>query len=111
MDAQFYDMAGLPLSPEEWTRRYGTQGARTVAKTRVWPGWEVSTVLLGLNHRYDDWGPPIIFETMVFHAAHGGRAFRCRRYCTRSQAKAGHAHIVRQMQWRIWRGLWLYLRR
>jgi hypothetical protein len=53
-------------------------------------GVDVSTVWMGINHRYGP-GPPLIFETMVF----GGPLNQdCRRYTTIEQARAGHAEVL-----------------
>lgn len=38
---------------------------RIVKKTKI-NGVEVSTVFLGINHRFINDGPPILFETMIF---------------------------------------------
>ena len=35
--------------------------------------YEVSTVFLGLDHSWTDDEPPELFETLVFHCAHGHR--------------------------------------
>ena len=36
----------------------------------------VSTVFLGLDHGFGS-GPPIVFETMIFHGSHDGYQDRC----------------------------------
>ena len=51
----------------------------------------ISTVFLGLDYSFSDEGPPVLFETMVFEGGHGGDM---ERYCTWSQAEAGHARWV-----------------
>lgn len=48
----------------------------------------VSTVFLGLDHRFGD-GPPLIFETMVFEGESWADEFALR-YATRQQALRGH---------------------
>lgn len=48
----------------EWAARFETDDRR-VARTYMADGRVVSTVFLGLDHRYGD-GPPLVFETMVF---------------------------------------------
>lgn len=53
----------------------------------------ISTVWLGLCHRYGD-GPPIVFETMVFHPE--GHDTYCERYTTWQQAEEGHKRAI---QW------------
>lgn len=53
----------------------------------------VSTVFLGLDHRFGH-GPPVLFETMVFI---NGSGSDCERYCTWDEAVAGHARWVAQV--------------
>jgi len=56
----------------------------------------VSTVFLGLDHRFDPWdgsGEPIIFETMVFWDGDFVGMYQ-RRYCTHAKALVGHKETV-----------------
>ena len=71
---------------------------RHVALTEV-GGGKVSTVFLGLDHRFFGDGPPLLWETMVFGGPLDGR---CERYCTRVEALAGHEEVVRDV--RDWTG-------
>lgn len=52
----------------------------------------ISTVFLGLDHRFGGEGPPILFETMIFDSENEG-CFQ-ERYTTRAQAIARHEQIV-----------------
>lgn len=73
-----------------WFERASKDGTRVVKKTKV-GDVEVSTVFLGLDHRFGRVGPPILFETMIF----GGKADEdCWRYETWEQAAAGHDEAV-----------------
>ena len=55
----------------------------------------VSTVFLGLDHRFLPGGPPILFETMIF----GGKFDQFqRRYTCWSRAKAGHQRALRRVR-------------
>lgn len=61
----------------------------------------ISTVFLGLDHRFLSDGPPIVFETMVFQETaeereHCGEVFDdcMQRYCTYEEAERGHEAIV-----------------
>lgn len=65
-----------------------------VAETTVGDFW-VSTVFLGLDHRFFGDGPPILFESMVFsekgdHASDESMM----RYCSFHEALEGHNVIV-----------------
>lgn len=93
MSEAYYDVDGNPLEMLEWAELFEKRveggdwwriGATVVGETRV------STVWLGLDHRWGE-GPPLIFETMVFG---GPLAGECERYCTKEQARDGHARWV-----------------
>lgn len=79
-----------------WARWYETAD-RHVAKTEVAQGIDVSTVFLGLDHRFGD-GPPLIFETMVFG---GPDDQHQERYSTWDEAEAGHARIVAEQRHKL----------
>lgn len=99
--SDYYDRDGTPLTLEQWASGYGrTPDRRRVAEDTV-DGYWVSTVWLGMNHRYGD-GPPLIFETMVFAAPDGevtnwGDLY-ADRYSTEAEALAGHTSVVEQLQ-------------
>lgn len=54
----------------------------------------ISTVWLGLDHSFG-YGPPLIFETMVFKG--GESDLDCERYSTEEEALAGHAAICEKV--------------
>lgn len=87
--SRYFDRAGEPMSLEAWGTRFGDMEYKRVAFDKVGEV-EVSTVWLGLNHRFNE-GPPLIFETMVFG---GPMDQECNRYSTETEALAGHAHMV-----------------
>lgn len=69
---------------------------RQIGRTEIAPGIYVSTVFLGINHRFLSDGPPLIFETMTFDdydEVTGGFD----RYATYDEAEDGHARIVAAM--------------
>lgn len=72
----------------EWYEKATRDGTRFVAKSDVGI-LRVSTVFLGLNHRFGDDGPPLLFETMVF-VGKSGEDLNMERYTTWDQALAGH---------------------
>ena len=53
----------VPTDLMTWATAFSSQDRR-VAQTTI-EGYSVSTVFLGLNHRFGD-GPPLLFKTMVF---------------------------------------------
>jgi len=95
--ALWYDRAGLPIDIHEWSRLHSIEDYIRVGSTDVGPYW-VSTVWLGIDHRFYGEGPPVIFETMVFAKEDRGTGslpdLDCRRYCTESEALAGHQETV-----------------
>ena len=99
-----------------WARRFGTAD-KIVEQTALGRGVRVSTVFLGLDHRFVGGGPPLLFETMVFGGKHDGAQWR---YSTWDEAIAGHDAAVdgldnwsltRLLRWlrRLWSSLreWL----
>lgn len=77
-------------------------------------GVRVSTVFLGIDHNFDDRGPPVLWETMVFSGPFDGE---CVRYTGKADAIVGHAAMVkrvlaeRRIAMRIWRFLGRITRR
>lgn len=51
----------------------------------------ISTVFMGLDHRFFGNGPPLLFETMIFGGEH---ADLMQRYSTWDQAEQGHINAV-----------------
>lgn len=72
----------------EWARWFET-AKRHVADDRV-GDYRVSTVFIGIDHRFEGEGPPLLFETMVFKKD-GSQADLIDRYATWDEAIAGHA--------------------
>lgn len=64
---------------------------RHVGYTQITSEIEVSTVFLGLDHRFFGEGPPILFETMVFG---GPLDQETRRYSSYDDAETGHRMMV-----------------
>lgn len=108
-DITYYRVDGSPIGPwfhadgerdymletSAWMdqRRAHQQVARWTRHRRVW----VSTIYLGLDHSFG-FGPPLIFETMVFPKGHrhGHRwdDLFMDRYPSLEQARLGHQRIV-----------------
>jgi hypothetical protein len=80
----------------EWATWFETAD-RIVTHTRFEPGILVSTVFLGLDHRFGDRGPPLLFETMVFGINMEDEAMTCR-YSTWDDAETGHKATVRRVK-------------
>ena len=89
------DDVGAPVAVEHlaWCLWFEQNLARRiVAKSQVGP-YLVSTVFLGLDHNFGD-GPPVLWETMVFHDDRGSEDLECRRYASQQDALEGHAAMV-----------------
>lgn len=57
-----------PVQEEDiikWAKWWEDSDNRQVGRTQIGP-YRISTVFLGLDHRFGDKGPPILFETMIF---------------------------------------------
>lgn len=89
----YYDKSGLPISFREWARLSEQSEYRFIKQDILPDGKFVSTVWLGLNHRFDD-GPPLIFETMVFGSREDFDELDLLRYATLPEALEGHKNMV-----------------
>jgi len=86
------DKIPVPCTIEEWGETHRS-ASRTLGLTKLPDGYRVSTVFLGLDHRWGDEGPPILFETMVF-SGEGFDEQDMDRYCTYQEAVDGHWAMV-----------------
>lgn len=89
----YYDRQGNPISQAAWLRSCIGASER-VAETTLPNGRWVSTVYLGLDHRFGNDGPPLIFETMAFPSHGEWGELDCERYSTEEEAVAGHQRMV-----------------
>jgi hypothetical protein len=87
-----------------WAKWMGDINNRRVAHdTFPDQGYDVSTVFLGLDHRWG-WqgGPPILFETMVFRliakTEYRGADVHMERHCTWGEAEKYHRKICERME-------------
>lgn len=98
----YYDRRGRAITQSESFRLRENPEYKRVAETTLPNGWWVSTVWLTIDHRWDETGQPIIFETMVFEssesATEADHPVGTTRYCTEDEALAGHLRIVMQLQ-------------
>ncbi len=70
--------------------RWMEKAKRHVAKTQV-GAVNISTVFLGLDHSFNDDGPAVLFETMIFGGKHDQDEWR---YHTWDEAEQGHKLAV-----------------
>jgi hypothetical protein len=102
---RYYDRAGNPLELMEWARMFedGGEDYRRVAYDLIVYGEghaEISTVWLGLDHNFSMYGPPLIFETMVFGGPDEDEMEQ-HRYSTEEEARIGHAGVVEMVSLKI----------
>lgn len=77
----------------EWAAWFENAENRRVDHTQVADNVEVSTVFLGLDHRFLEDGSPLLFETMVFRDGEGVEMWRC---STWLEAETQHQKAVMQ---------------
>jgi hypothetical protein len=92
----YFDRRGEPIDLMAWAKLFEQRDYQRVAWEILSNGRLVSTVWLGLDHRFGP-GVPIIFESMVF-ALPGRKALDSRRYSSETAALASHRELTR-----IWR--------
>ncbi len=83
------DKKAVEVSREEGLKGYDTDRKVDFTQDKE---YQVSTVFLVLDHGFDESGPPLVFETMVF--PYNTRLDEdCERYSTWEEAKEGHKRM------------------
>ena len=77
----------------EWAKDIEDNSKRLLRQETLPNGIRLSTVWLGLDHRFGK-GPPLIFETMAFQ---DGDEILCERYSTRTEALDGHERLKKTL--------------
>ena len=77
----------------EWSKDMEDPNKKIVEQTELPNGKCISTVWLGLNHRFEE-GKPLIFETMVFPKKGDYGELDTKRYSTEIEAIKGHREMV-----------------
>jgi hypothetical protein len=93
--SRYYILDGhtpVPCDMDTWARKHGDELNRV--KLTEQGDVMISTVFLGMDHRFFGNGPPLIFETMLFIADEG---HDCVRYSNWDDAVAGHDAMVRRV--------------
>lgn len=83
----YYNKDGTEATREEWVAMFEDAETRKVALSEV----SVSTVFMGMDHRFGGDGPPILWETMIFGGPHDGYQ---QRYSSVTAAIEGHAYAA-----------------
>jgi hypothetical protein len=102
----YFDRQGRPMEMLDWVRKHADLDYKVVAQHWI-RGWMVSTVWLGINHRFTGDGPPVIFETMIFPPGDemgDGTVWSEQymdRYSTEAAAQAGHDQAISALRERL----------
>ncbi len=92
--SDFYDIDGQQIELMEWAKKFESPENKLVARTVLDDGITISTVWIGIDHQFGD-GPPLIFETMVFHDEDDRPdEIDVLRYSTLEEAEQGHKNMV-----------------
>jgi hypothetical protein len=80
----------------KWAKWFEDDESRVVARTKIDDIARieeicVSTVFLGIDHNFFEYGPPILYETTIFGGDHNEDMWR---YSTRADALHGHEVAV-----------------
>ena len=86
--ADYYDRDGEQIDQTVWLKLLGEDNRVAVD---TFGDALISTVWLGLNHRLNGYGPPLIYETMIF--VDGQEVFQTR-YSSEGDARTGHDLLV-----------------
>ena len=78
---------------DQWAVWYESADRR-VALTDIAPNYRVSTVFLGRDHQLGS-GPPLLFETLVFHDGMGDDERLC---STWAEAEEQHKSVCAELQ-------------
>jgi len=79
-----------------WARWFENANRR-VDYTEITSQCRVSTIFIGVDHRYWGGGPPLVFETMVFGGPDDD-ALEMSRYSSWDDAAIGHKAMVRKVR-------------
>lgn len=92
------DDDGNPLAVDDvlvWAKWWETHEYQRIVQQDHFGKTTVSTVFLGLDHRYFGDGPPVLWETMVFEGPLDGTQ---QRYTSQQAARYGHAALCDQVR-------------
>jgi len=99
MDTRYYilDEQGEPTPCADlhaWAEWMENHHRRQLAVTDVGGLFFVSTVFLGIDHRFYGDGPPVLWETMTFTSETNQPLGEQWRYASKAKALNGHARAV-----------------
>lgn len=81
---------------KKWGKWFQDNPKDRIVKQETIGDLKISTVFLGLDHRWtNDSGPPILWETMVFGGEMDSEQMRCTG--SRADAEAMHQRMIREV--------------
>lgn len=86
-----YDRQGQPIELLDWAAKFENPAYMLVVETTLASGTRITTIWIGLDHRFSGDGPPLIFETTVRGGVCSGEG---ERYATEAEAEVGHKRWV-----------------
>ena len=97
--SKYYDKKGSPISLVTWQQLFENKSYQIIKQTHIesgpLEGGMISTVWLGLDHRYGHTnGLPLIFETMVLNKKY--EDLECSRASTEEEALMDHEDYSRR---------------
>lgn len=90
---KIYNKEGKQIGGKEWGELLNDRSYSTIKQEDLPDGCYISTVWLGLDHRFSI-GEPLIFETMVFDRE--DKEVEMQRYTTLEEAELGHILIAKR---------------
>ncbi len=92
--AIYFDRQGREMQLMDWGSKFEDKEYQIVKQDRI-VKYFVSTVWLGINHRFMRQGPPLIFETMVFVDDEKDPLNEYQeKYSTEEEALNGHEDVI-----------------
>ena len=99
MNTNYYILDGktpVAIDIEKNARTY-MEGNRRILRTETRSGHLISTVFLQIDHNFNEQGPPVLFETMIFKDGEGYHDLYCRRFSNYDDAITNHLLLLEQI--------------
>lgn len=92
-EVKFYNRQGKEITLKEFGELHRNLEYKRVFASTLPDGRWLSTVWIGINHRFFGDGPPLIFETMLFSHDGPGESLNEWRFATEQEALLWHEII------------------
>ena len=101
MQLYILDDSNRPMrchDPRLWRAWFHHFPSRQIARDKIGDVADVATVFLGIDHRWDEKAPPLLFESIIFPTKRGPRDCELARYASWDDAIAGHEALVKRLR-------------